>query len=496
MAEEILISLSSRETRVAVVEQGLLQEILIERNHTRGIVGNIYLGRVTRVMPGMQSAFIDIGQERAAFVHVSDIVDSHQLFSSDQQSAGLRSAANTPTIQALLRAGQTLTVQVMKEPISSKGARLSANISLASRFLVYLPGTPHIGISQRIEAEDERQRLLQIVEDLSGERLMDGYIVRTAAESIQADELGKETLLLKSLWQSIERKAATMTSPALVYEDLPLHLRVMRDLINRRTDRIATDSSSIYEKLRQFIKDFNPEKLPCLELTRMGSPLFDSYDIEGQIGKALQKTVLLKSGGSLVIEQTEAMTTIDVNTGAYLGRRDLEETIYRTNLEAAAAIPRQLRLRNIGGIVILDFIDMVDEEHKRQVLRILEKGQLQDRAKCRISAISALGLVEMTRKRTRESLSNMLCEPCPYCNGEGSVKTPETVCLEIFREIQKNAKNFVEHKCLIMASQVVVDRLLQEEAACVEELAKVLHTEILYQVEATYSQQHFDIVLV
>ncbi len=498
MTEEILISLSSQETRVAVVEQGLLQEILIERTHTRGVLGNIYKGRVTRVMPGMQSAFIDVGLPRAAFVHVSDILDTHPLISSDERSVGLRSATDVPTIQALLREGQTLTVQVMKEPIKSKGARLSTNISLASRFLVYMPGTPHIGISQRIEAEDERQRLRQIVEDLSPDESdrTDGFIIRTAAESIRSGEIEKDASLLKSLWQSIDTKAAPLTSPALVYEDLPLHLRVMRDLINRRTGRIATDSRTIYEKLGPLLEDVLPEKLSCLELTQAGTPLFDRHDIEDQISKALDKTVLLKSDGSLVIEQTEAMTTIDVNTGAYVGRKDLEETIYRTNLEAAAAIPRQLRLRNIGGIVILDFIDMVNEEHKRQVLRILEKGQLQDGAKYRTSEISELGLVEMTRKRTRESLSDMLREPCPYCKGDGWVKTPETVCLEIFREIRKTANNFREHKCLIMASQVVVDRLLEEEALCIKELAKGLQTEILYQVEATYSQQHFDIVLV
>ena len=432
MTEEILISLSSQETRVAVVEQGLLQEILIERTHTRGVLGNIYKGRVTRVMPGMQSAFIDVGLPRAAFVHVSDILDTHPLISSDERSVGLRSATDVPTIQALLREGQTLTVQVMKEPIKSKGARLSTNISLASRFLVYMPGTPHIGISQRIEVEDERQRLRQIVEDLSPDESdrTDGFIIRTAAESIRSGEIEKDASLLKSLWQSIDTKAAPLTSPALVYEDLPLHLRVMRDLINRRTGRIATDSRTIYEKLGPLLEDVLPEKLSCLELTQAGTPLFDRHDIEDQISKALDKTVLLKSGGSLVIEQTEAMTTIDVNTGAYVGRKDLEETIYRTNLEAAAAIPRQLRLRNIGGIVILDFIDMVNEEHKRQVLRILEKGQLQDGAKYRTSEISELGLVEMTRKRTRESLSDMLREPCPYCKGDGWVKTPETDCIK------------------------------------------------------------------
>lgn len=493
MSEEILISLSSQETRVAVVEQGLLQEILIERNHTRGILGNIYKGKVNRVMPGMQSAFVDIGVQRAAFIHVSDIVGSHELLSNGEQPV-----TRSPTIQELLREGQTLTVQVMKEPISTKGARLSTNISLASRFLVYMPGSAHIGISQRIEAEDERERLRQIIAELAaaGGDKTDGFIVRTAAESIQAGQIEEDTVLLKSLWHSIEQKAVDMASPSLVYEDLPLHLRVLRDVINQRTGRIVTDSSLIYEKLKQFMQDVIPEKLPCLELTASEIPLFDSYSIEDQISKALQRTVQLKSGGSLVIEQTEAMTTIDVNTGAFIGRKDLEETIYRTNLEAAAAIPRQLRLRNLGGIIILDFIDMENEEHKRQVLRILEKGQLRDRSKYRISALSELGLVEMTRKRTRESLSKLLCEPCPYCKGEGSVKTPETVCLEIFREIQKKAENFIRHNCLIMASQTVVDRLLDEEAACVKELTKALDTEIHYQVETSFSQEHFDIVLV
>lgn len=490
MSEEIVISVSRHETRVAVVAQTLLQEIFIERSHTRGTLGNIYKGKVVRILPGMQSAFIDIGQSRAAFVHISDLVDSHEAV-MEERGPDFR----YPPITDVLHDGKQVLVQVTKEPIGSKGARATTNISLASRFLVYMPTTPHVGISQRIEDDVERERLKRLLDMVFDESLGDGFIVRTASERAQEDEILKDAELLRARWKAIRDDAASAGTPSIVYEDLPLPLRTMRDIINRDTQRIVVDNEPVYAVIKRFLTDFIPDKKDCLELASVDVPLFDAHNLEDQIETALDRKVPLKSGGYLVIDQTEAMTTVDVNTGAFVGRRDLEETIYRTNLEAAAAIPRQLRLRNIGGIVILDFIDMVNEEHKRQVLRTLEKGQQSDRVKWNITEISELGLVEMTRKRTHESLLKMMCTPCPSCNGKGYVKTAESVCLEIFREIQRKAREFRNHDCLIMASQSVVDRLLDEDAPCVSELAAALGTGIRFQVEASYSQEQFDVVL-
>lgn len=489
MAEEIIISVSPHETRVAVVEQGLLQEIFIERNHTRGTVGNIYRGKVARILPGMQSAFVDIGQPRAAFMHITDLVDSHDAVPRSRESQ------EYPPINQILHDGKEILIQVSKEPISTKGARATASISLASRYLVYMPETSHVGISQRIEDETERSRLLELLNEVHNPEDGDGFIVRTASERADGDEILRDAQLLRSRWQAIKQESVGAKAPSLVYEDLPLHLRVMRDIINKETLRIVVDNQAIYEVLERFLRDFIPEKIDHLEMAKIDVPLFDAHNLEDQIEAALQQKVPLKSGGYLIIDQTEAMTTVDVNTGAFVGRKDLEDTIYRTNLEAAAAIPRQLRLRNMGGIVIIDFIDMLNEEHKRQVLRTLEKGQQTDRVKWNITEISDLGLVEMTRKRTHESLLKMMCEPCSHCAGRGFIKSAESVCFEILREIKRRSLRLQEKNCLIMASQSVVDRLIDEESKSVTELADTLNSSIRFQVETSYTQEQFDVVL-
>ncbi len=489
MAEEIVVSVSPHETRVAVVEQGLLQEIFIERFHATQCVGNIYKGKVLRVLPGMQSVFVDIGQERAAFMHVNDLIDTHEAVMQER-----RVSLQLPPINELLHEGQSILTQVTKEPIGTKGARITGGISLASRLLVYMPETHHVGISQRIEDETERTRLRNILVSQQGEG--DGFIVRTACEGASQQEMEQDAALLRARWLAVREDAIGARAPATVYEDLPLHLRVMRDLITDRTESIVTDNAGIFDALGRFLGDFIPAKRDCLRMSVDNTPLFDLYNLEDQIASALERKVHLKSGGYLVFDQTEAMSTIDVNTGAFVGRKDLEETIYRTNLEAAAAIPRQLRLRNIGGIVIVDFIDMLDEEHKRQVFRLLEKGQQSDRVKWNITEISDLGLVEMTRKRTHQSLQKRLCEPCVVCDGRGFVKTAESVVLEIFREIQRKALDLHERECTIMASQSVVDRLLDEDADSLAGLATSIEALIRIQVEATYTQEQYDVVLV
>ncbi|MFT7688832.1 MAG: ribonuclease G [Candidatus Azotimanducaceae bacterium] len=489
MAEEIVINVSPHETRVAVVEQGLLQEIFIERFHTPGTVGNIYKAKVIRILPGMQSAFVDIGEKRAAFMHITDLVDSHKTVNRD-----LNEKTEYPPINKVIYEGKEFLVQVTKEPISTKGARATSSISLASRFLVYMPGTSHIGISQRIEDEGEKQRLKDILDKIYEPERGDGFIVRTASERAEEEEILRDAELLRSRWLQVKKDAIDSRATSLVFEDLPLHLRVMRDIINRDTLKITVDNKNIHMVLQNFLASFIPEKIDCLSLTTVNEPLFDVNNLEDQIEAALDQRVQLKSGGYLIVDQTEAMTTVDVNTGSFVGRKDLEETIYRTNLEAAAVIPRQLRLRNMGGIVIIDFIDMINEEHKRQVLRTLEKGQQTDRVKWNITEISELGLVEMTRKRTRESLLKMMCEPCGQCSGKGFVKTAETICLEIFRDMRRRALTIAGTNCLIMASQIVIDRLLDEDAECLSQLSKSLESRIRLQVETSYTQDQFDVV--
>lgn len=486
MTEEIFINVSANETRVGVVEQGLLQEIFIERTGHRSTVGNIYKGKVVRILPGMQSAFVDVGHERAAFMHVTDLFDGHELLDRDP-------GGDHPPINELVHDGQELLVQVTKDPIGSKGARITTNLSLASRFLVYLPGSHHVGISQRIEEPEERDRLRDLLEQIGHDE--EGFIVRTAADGANADEIIKDAGYLRARWNAVMDQEQQARSPQLVYEDLPLPLRVMRDIINSETTGILVDNAEIHDVLARFLHDFIPEKNDCLRQAPGDQAIFDLHQLDDQIEAALDRKVMLKSGGYLIIDQTEAMTTIDVNTGAFVGRKDLEETIFRTNLEAAVAIPRQLRLRNLGGIVIIDFIDMGNEEHKRQVLRMLEKGQQADRIKCNVTQISELGLVEMTRKRTHGSLLKMLCEPCEVCDGRGFIKSAESVCLEIFKNLQKKASQVAGKECLIMASQTVVDRLLDEQAENVRNLAELLNTAISYQVEPGYTQEQYDIVI-
>lgn len=504
MSEEILINVTPVETRVALVENGMLQEVYIERSSSRGIVGNIYKGRVVRVLPGMEAAFVDIGLERAAFIHVSDIVSNS---SPDTQ------APEPADIALLLREGQTLVVQVIKDPIGTKGARLTTQLSIASRYLVYMPGLSHIGISQRIEDELERERLKQLIvscqvqltETFSGNKNEDnknvedvtaGFIARTAAEGAGEDEFQADVRFLARLWKKLQQRIKDNDASSVIYQDLPLFTRAIRDLVKPQTEKIRIDSNESYTIVKEFAENFLIDVSDRLEYYPGERPIFDLYNIDDEIQKALGRKVQLKSGGYLIIDQTEAMTTIDVNTGGFVGHRNLEETIFKTNLEAARTIGRQLRLRNLGGIIILDFIDMADEEHKRQVLRMLEKMLERDHARTTVSCVSELGLVEMTRKRTTESLGQTLCEPCSVCDGTGLLKTPETVCYEIMREILRVNRAYDAHVYLVMASQSVIDRLLDEESDNVADLETFIGKQIKFQVEVMYNQGQFDVVLV
>ncbi|HKK22084.1 MAG TPA: ribonuclease G [Pseudohaliea sp.] len=483
MSEEILVNVTPMETRVAVVENGATQDIHIERSASRGIVSNIYAGTVSRVLPGMQAAFVAIGQARNAFLHVSDIVPG--------ADAGER-------ISDHVREGQAITVQVTKDPLGSKGARVTAQLSVASRYLVFMPQTRHVGVSQRIDDAEERARLQEVLASaLEAEEMDDagGFILRTAAEGAGPVEIAQDLRFLKRLWAAVSRRAAAARDPELLYEDLPLHLRTVRDLARPGVERIRIDSRENYEALKGFCGEYMPEVADLLECYSGERPLFDIHGIEDDLQRALSRKVALKSGGYLVIDQTEAMTTIDVNTGSFVGRRNHEETVFKTNLEAATTLARQLRLRNLGGIIIVDFIDMRDPEHRRQVHRTLEKAMARDPARNKITGVSELGLVEMTRKRTRESLEQLLSEPCPVCDGRGVLKTAETVCYEIFREIMRDARAYENDNLLVLAGQGVVDRLVDEESANVADLEAFIGKTISFRVEPEYSQEQFDIVL-
>jgi ribonuclease G len=488
MSEDILINVTPQETRVAVMQNGVAQELLIERSASRGLVGNIYKGKVARVLPGMQSAFIEIGLERAAFLHVADIWD-HRI--KDAQG----NVSPSKPIEKILAEGQPIVVQVIKDPIGTKGARVSTQISIAGRLLVYLPQDPHIGISQRIGDEAARQSLRERLQRVTAADTTGGFIVRTIAETAADDELAADVAYLKHLWRDIQARSAAAQPATLLYQDLSLAQRVLRDMMHVDAASVIIDSRENFYKLTQFAETYMPQVRERLQHYTGERPLFDLYSVEEEIEKALARRVDLKSGGYLIIDQTEAMTTIDVNTGGFVGTRNFDDTIFKTNLEAAQAIGRQLRLRNLGGIIIADFIDMDSEEHRASVLEELRKALLRDRTRMTVSGFTQLGLVEMTRKRTRESLAHVLCEPCPVCEGRGQLKTAHTVCYQILREILREARAFNAREFRVLAAQPVIDLLLDEESASVAMLSDFIEKPISMHVESSYSQEQFDIVL-
>ncbi len=468
---------------MAILEQGAVQELHVERGSNRGLVGNVYLGRVGRVLPGMQSAFIEIGLARAAFLHVAEVW------------SGNKTAEQKP-IEKLLHEGQTIVVQVIKDPIGSKGARLSTQISFAGRLLVYLPQDQHIGISQRIEDEAEREHLREKVHALMPPGETGGFIVRTVAETATDEELTADIEYLIKLWRGILDKSKTAAPQALLYQDLDLTLRVLRDLVTSETERIIVDSRDTHLKLTQFAEQYSRKSLGVLEHYAGDRPLFDLFGVEDEIERALKRRVDLKSGGYVIIDQTEALTTVDVNTGAFVSGRSFDDTIFKTNLEATQAVARQLRLRNLGGIIIVDFIDMDNDEHKNAVLAEFNKGLSRDRTRITVNGFTQLGLVEMTRKRTRESLAHVLCESCPTCSGRGEIKSAQTVCYEVLREIMRSARQFDAKEFRILASQSVIDRFLDEESQGVTMLEDFIKKPISLSVETSYTQEQFDVILV
>ena len=484
LTEEILINVTPSEIRAALLENGVLQEVHVERTSRRGLISNIYKGRVSRVLPGMQAAFIDMGLERTAFLHASDIAVPDQ---DDDAVADIKS---------LLREGDEIMVQVAKDPLGSKGARLTTYVTLPSRHLVLLPHSKTVGISTRIEDEVERDRLRDIVEGLLDEFNLDcGAIVRTAAEGADTEVFSQDLRYTKKLWDVVQERCRVAAVKTLIHEDLSLPLRILRDLVSSEVEHILVDSDAAFTAMQEFTRTYLPDLEPMLERYQRRRPIFDLHGIEEEIQRSLDRNIPLKSGGYLIFDQTEAMTTVDVNTGGYVGHRNLEETIYRTNLEAAIAIGRQLRLRNLGGIIIIDFIDMEEEDHRDNVLQILEKSLCRDHARHQIMPMSPLGLVEMTRKRTRESLQHILGEDCPTCEGRGFVMTAETTCFEIFREIIRQSRQFEFDDVLVLAHQDVIEMLLDEHARSLADIAEQAGKSIRLQTESLYLQDQFDVVL-
>lgn len=485
MGQEILMNITPLETRVAILDQGIPQEIHVERSSSLGLVGNVYRGTVVRVLPGMQSAFVEIGLQRAAFLHVADIKECH-IEDGD--------IVKEMPIQEVLHEGQSIIVQVIKEPIGTKGARLTTAISIAGRFLVFLPYQDHIGVSQRIEIEEEREFLRNRLTKILPETYEGGYIIRTMSETATDEELLADIDYLSKVWETIQAQSKQAAERTLVFQDLNLPKRILRDVVTDRTVSIRVDSKTMFNEVKAFAEQYVSKAVEPLEHYKATRALFDFYAIEVEIEKALARKVDLKSGGYLIFDQTEALTTVDVNTGSFVSGKSLSDTIFKTNLEAAHKIARQLRLRNLGGIIIVDFIDMDEESQRETVLNELTKAVESDRARVGVNGFTTLGLVELTRKRTRESLAHLLCEPCEVCNGRGELKTAQTICYEILRELLRESKQFNAKEFKVLASADVIDLLMDEESQSLADLSDFIQKPVSLQADAQLAREEFDIV--
>jgi ribonuclease G len=521
MSTEIIVNVSHEETRVALLENKLVTEIFIERAKDRGNTGNIYKGRVVKVLPGMQAAFVDIGLEKSAFLYVADVYSGSDDYAAAMMTEEIDEDGEIPaekagegpaeiefeeeggrprrkrtsnlSIEDLLQEGQEIMVQIAKEPIGTKGARVTSYITLPGRYVVYMPTVDHVGISRRIESESERKRLKDIVNSMK--KPGTGYIVRTVSDGQADEEFKRDMEFLELLWQRILKKNEKLSAPSVLHYDLDLVFRTIRDMFTEDVEKMVIDSKAEYQRVKEFIDTYLPSLCSRIEPYDKEEPIFDAYDVEIEISRALGRKVWLKSGGYIVIDQSEALTAIDVNTGRYVGKRNLEDTIIKTNLEAVREIAYQLRLRNIGGIIILDLIDMEKEDNRRKVYASLQEYLSHDKAKTTIYHLSELGLIEMTRKRTRESLGRMLCVPCPYCEGKAYVKSPTTVCYEIFREIRRLAPDSKEKKIMISANPEVADLFYDEERQAVDDIEQEFKKKLIIKADSTLHQEQFDIVM-
>jgi len=502
MTKELVINTTSQETRIALLESGHIAELYIERTREKGIVGNIYLGRVARVLPGMQAAFVDIGLEKAAFLYVADVLDEieavEHFIEGGPHYHGVSDDPEIehpplPPIEELLQEGQEILVQVAKEPIGTKGARITSHISLPGRHLVYMPTVDHIGISRRIESEEERERLRMIVEELRPEG--SGFIVRTASEGKSVEELRADMDFLLGVWEDIQQRQKKRSATALIHSDLDVTSKVLRDILSEDVSRIIVDSREEHDKIVRFLGTFMPNIDYSIELYDGDEPIFDAFGLEVEIARALGRKVWLKSGGYIIIDQTEALTAIDVNTGRFVGKHNLEDTILKTNLEAVKEVAFQLRLRNIGGLIIIDFIDMEKEPHRDKVHSALEEVLKNDKSKTNILKISELGLVEMTRKRVRESIGRTLCEPCPYCDGKGYVKSRTSMVYEIFRELRRDIGKMPGYRVTLLVHPDIAALLYDEERTGIEELERQFEKQITITARNTFHQEQFELVV-
>ena len=505
MSKELIINATDHETRVAFVENGNPQELLIERPKESDIAGNIYKGRVVRVLPGMQAAFVDIGLNQAAFIYVGDVLNHdqeleffmHVLPDKDENEfADVEDRKRPPSldqelvIEDLLHEGQDVVVQVSKAPIGNKGSRITSRVSLPGRFLVLMPTTDHIGISRRIEDEDERIRLKEALNQLRSENY--GLIARTVSEGVSRDKLADELNFLVSLWLDIQKKAGNAPVPSLLHKELNVTLRAVRDLFTHEVDKLVIDSKSGYEEILQFLDTFMPKLKDSVELYEDSEPIFDAYNLESEIARALKKKVWLKSGGYIVIEHTEAFVSIDVNTGRYVGRQSLEETILKTNLEAVKEIAYQIRLRDIGGLIIIDFIDMERKSNRERVSNALKEALKKDRSKTHVLPMSDLGLIEMTRKRTRETLNRMLCEPCFYCEGEGYLRSRRTICYNIYRDMRRESGEMMAPYIALKVHPEIAELLLGEESSMIDALETALGKKVIVRPDLHFHLEQYE----
>ncbi|MGD9043198.1 MAG: Rne/Rng family ribonuclease [Desulfobacterales bacterium] len=506
MYKQLIINVSEHETRVAHLEDGTISELYIDRGDDSDVAGNIYKGRVLRVLPGMQAAFVDIGLNQAAFIYVDDVYSNdykeyERMFEVDAQEEELEteSAPDTTTpenkrnflIEELLLEGQELLAQVTKSPIGTKGARISSYISLPGRFLVLMPTSDHIGISRRIEDQVERERLRTAVQNLRTNNY--GYIIRTAAEGEPIDKLASEMSFLKNMWENIDQKFEKAPSPFLLHQELSVSLRAVRDLLIHEVEKLVIDSQSTYNAVLSFLDTYMPTLKDHVVLYEGAEPVFDAYNLEGDISRALKRKVWLKSGGYVTIEHTEALVAIDVNTGRYVGKHNLEETILKTNLEAVKEIAYQIRLRDIGGIIIIDFIDMEKKTNQEKVFNALQEALIKDKSKTHVLPMSDMGLIQMTRKRTREPLTRILCEPCYYCDGEGYIISKQSICYTIFREILRQVQDMNGIRLTLRVNPQIAELLHGEENHLIAALEQTIGKQIVIYPNTTYHLEEFDI---
>jgi len=507
MYKQIVINMAEHETRVALLEDGTISELFIERNDGSDIAGNVYKGRVQRVLPGMQAAFVDIGLDQAAFIYVDDVLgDNLKEMASFFKSPELENASpavngdfvekslvvRPANIEELITEGQEVLVQVVKSPIGTKGARISSHISLPGRFLVLMPTSNHIGISRRIEENNERDRLKEMVSELRLDHL--GYIVRTAAEGIQQEKLSYEMGFLRNIWDGIKKKYDTASCPSLIHQELSVSLRAVRDLLIQEAEKLVIDSQQGYHSILSFLDTFMPSLKASVEYYQGNEPIFEAYNLEGDISRALKRKVWLKSGGYIVIEHTEALVAIDVNTGRYVGKYNLEETITKTNLEAVKEIAYQIRLRDIGGIIIIDFIDMEKVSNQEKVFNALKEALKKDRSKTHVLPMSEMGLIQMTRKRIRKPLTRLLCEPCGYCDGEGYLVSRKTISYNIYRSVLKEAGNMVGNRFTVRVNPEIAELLYGEENTLIGSLEKKIGKRVVIYPNPKFHMEEFDIL--